>query len=138
MYRGALAIAMVLLLACSHGAEVLEPQVYAPLNERFTLEVGQVAVIDGGVLQITFEKVLNDSRCPADVVCVWAGNARIALDVVHEGTPVDVKLDTNPESVSVVVGDFEIALLALDPYPLHERPQPEPSAYEATLKVTRR
>lgn len=28
---------------------------------------------------LTFERIVNDSRCPAGVQCVWAGEVRIAL-----------------------------------------------------------
>ncbi len=139
MVRSVFAVVVALMLSsCSHGTEISEPQIYVHPDEAFTLEVGQTADVEQGRLRVTFEKVLEDSRCPADVVCVHAGNARIALDVVHDGTPADIQLDTRREAVSAVVGDFVIALVALHPYPISERPQTEPSVYEATLKVTRR
>src|SRR5215213_4964441 len=48
----------------------------APLNE--------VATLDG--LTVRPLAVLEDSRCPASVQCVWAGRVRISADVSGAGT----------------------------------------------------
>src|SRR4029434_8514422 len=39
----------------------------------FDLKPAEIAKIEG--LQITFEGVTEDSRCPTGVQCVWAGDA---------------------------------------------------------------
>ena len=48
----------------------------APLNE--------VANLDG--LTVRPIAVIEDSRCPASVQCVWAGRVRISAEVGGEGT----------------------------------------------------
>ena len=48
----------------------------APLNE--------VATLDG--LTVRPVAVLEDSRCPASVQCVWAGRVRISAEVSGAGT----------------------------------------------------
>jgi hypothetical protein len=48
----------------------------APLNE--------VATLDG--LTVRPIAVLEDSRCPASVQCVWAGRVRISAEVSGAGT----------------------------------------------------
>ena len=48
----------------------------APLNE--------LAVLDG--LTVRPLAVLEDSRCPASVQCVWAGRVRISAEVSGAGT----------------------------------------------------
>ena len=48
----------------------------APLNE--------VATLDG--LTVRPLAVIEDSRCPASVQCVWAGRVRISAEVSGEGT----------------------------------------------------
>ncbi len=36
---------------------------------------------------ITFSKILEDSRCPSDVTCVWAGQAKVLAKIqTQEGT----------------------------------------------------
>lgn len=54
------------------------------LNEEFELKYGQTSNVGSGELYITFESVSEDSRCPVDVVCVWAENAKTNLLVNGE------------------------------------------------------
>lgn len=48
------------------------------LGEPTVLRVGEVAQFPGEGLRIGFTSVDEDSRCPPDVVCVWAGVAKVA------------------------------------------------------------
>jgi hypothetical protein len=50
-------------------------------GEEVALEVGQRVVIDGGKLNIQFVKVLEDSRCPRNVTCIWQGQAVCSLQI---------------------------------------------------------
>ncbi len=34
---------------------------------------------------ITFKKVLEDSRCPKEVTCVWAGRAKVLIEISKNG-----------------------------------------------------
>ncbi len=38
-------------------------------------------------MTITYERLLEDSRCPPDVQCIWAGNARILVTAAKAGQP---------------------------------------------------
>ena len=44
------------------------------------LRVGETLRYDGG-LKITFLAVRNDSRCPINARCIWAGDAEVVLRV---------------------------------------------------------
>jgi len=35
--------------------------------------------------QVTFVKVLEDSRCPKGVTCIWAGRAKVLVEITEEG-----------------------------------------------------
>ncbi len=50
-----------------------------PGNER-VLRVGETLRYDSG-LKITFLAVRNDSRCPINARCTWAGDAEVVLRV---------------------------------------------------------
>ncbi|MCH9659725.1 MAG: hypothetical protein K0U54_02315 [Bacteroidetes bacterium] len=74
-------------------------------------------------LLIEFVEVLEDSRCPKDVQCVWAGQAKVKLSVTESGM--------DPEFVELVFGsrakdrtikndNFYIEGLSLTPYPTSE------------------
>ncbi|OAB80136.1 hypothetical protein [Cochleicola gelatinilyticus] len=40
---------------------------------------------------ITFKKVLEDSRCPKEVNCIWAGRIKILVEVSKDGTTAETK-----------------------------------------------
>ena len=43
---------------------------------ELTLRAGQEAQAGTSVLRVLFLRVVDDSRCPIDAICVWQGNAR--------------------------------------------------------------
>ena len=96
----------------------------AVMSEAFTLARGQAVVVDGH--RFRFDSVREDNRCPSDVQCVRAGEARVVLTIVGGGSagesvleiPGFVGADDAPQpSQSIVRAGMRITLLALDPYP---------------------
>lgn len=71
--------------------EAPRPEVQLPMNaelgETFTLQPGQFRGVDGGIRLTLLE--INDSRCPADVQCIWAGelSAHLKLEGPEETAP---------------------------------------------------
>ena len=65
--------AVLVAAACSRADVPLSADIRPHLNAPFTLELGQSAVLDEPAVTVTFTGVPSDSRCPIDVVCVWAG-----------------------------------------------------------------
>lgn len=55
------------------------------LDEEFSLSVGQYGVIHGENVQIKFKEVTEDSRCPRDVTCIWAGRATCEIEIIQTG-----------------------------------------------------
>jgi hypothetical protein len=134
-----LAVTALLSAACSTTDEphAPTPNLTPKLNTPFTLEIGQSAVLTEPAVTITFTAVPQDSRCPADAVCVWAGDAVVAL-TLHVGPPegdgpdVEAELHTNLEPRSTPWGvHYELRLLELRPVPLLD--PPSGAAYRATL-----
>lgn len=60
--------------------------VQARLNEEFSLSMGQRALIPGENLEIRFDEVIEDSRCPRDVTCIWAGRVTCTVELTHVGS----------------------------------------------------
>jgi hypothetical protein len=118
--------------AAPSGAPEAEQSI--SLAVPFTLEVHGMARLDD-TLDIRFDAVDEDSRCPADVVCVWEGNAQVSLSV-STGPPrsVTMALNTNPTfATEERYADYMVRLVRLDPYPHTDVEAPEP--YRATFVV---
>ena len=110
--RALLALALLVAAGCdSSDLDTSRSQAEADLS----LELGETASVDG--LAITFESVAEDSRCPEGSVCVWGGQARVALRIA--GT-VDTLLATDPELAPNAVaerGEVLVRAVSLFPYP---------------------
>ncbi|WP_378180789.1 hypothetical protein [Aquimarina sp. SS2-1] len=74
---------------------------------------------------IKFLKVLEDSRCPTDVTCVWAGQAKLLLGIYKNDTLLEEKeiiigakgiTPTNPEEL-LKSEDKIVYGYNLSPYP---------------------
>lgn len=73
---------------------------------------------------IQFKKVISDSRCPKDVTCVWAGEAKVMLAILENGKLIEEKMVTlnaqNKIDLSFLGLKDIYSLKALDliPYPV--------------------
>lgn len=78
-------------------ADVQLASAAARVGEPFQLKLGQSADVAGTGLRLTFRRVAADSRCPINAMCVWAGDAEIAVAVERNGAAGGtVELHTNP------------------------------------------
>jgi hypothetical protein len=116
----------------SRKAEVIR------LGQEFELKINQEAMIEGEALAVVFESVVEDSRCPEGVDCIWSGNAKIRLrSGKQKQTPEAVELNTDVGSKSSSYLNYEIRLVALKPRPKADKPL-QPNEYKATLIVTKK
>jgi len=107
------------------------------IDRDFDLKPGQTARVDGTALTVSFVGVPEDSRCPTDVVCVWAGNGAVSLTTTDDtGAKTTVVLNTTLSPRSVRSSAYEISLTGLKPAPKQGSPIPL-ADYVATLRITR-
>lgn len=105
------------------------------LGEEFKLGLGKSAAVRGEGLEIEFVSVVEDSRCPQGVDCIWEGNARVRLRLKRaRGTPAEIELNTNLEPQRAAADGYEVRLTSLAPYPQANQPVDQKS-YVATLEV---
>jgi hypothetical protein len=83
----------------------------------FELAPGTPVQLSGTGVRVTFLEVVNDSRCPVDVVCVTAGDAEVRLSVAGEGEDRTVSLHTMQEPRSSTIGAVRLELTGLTPSP---------------------
>jgi len=108
--------------------------------EDFELAPGQSVLLRPGDLKVTFEKVSGDSRCPVDVVCVWAGDGVVSVSLSQpsqEKATHDLHTSVGPATPGqIVYGGRTVKLVKLAPQP-HSTTPIAPGSYRATLRVTR-
>ena len=108
------------------------------VGESFTLEPGEGVTLESDGIGVRFMQVLEDSRCPTRVQCVWAGDAAVVVELAPQaGDAAEHTLHTNVGQKSIVLGRYELSLLELSPYPDEPRSIP-PEDYRATLVVQER
>ena len=127
----------VALLACSAAAAGQ----MARVGREFKVRAGQVVTLDGGGLRVRFARVASDSRCPADVNCVWAGNAEVSVEVGggrwrgRRTLTLNTDAGTRGGSESRY-GRYTVKLVGLSPQPRSGRKIPA-GRYTATLLVVK-
>ena len=86
---------------------------------QFKLGVGDYQVIND--IEITFLEVLEDSRCPKDVDCVWAGQAKIKVRVSEKGKEaIEKEVVLSSLGIAAIIHKsdaFVIKAVNLSPYP---------------------
>jgi len=104
--------------------------------EQLELKNGEQKTTKTGRVTIKFLELIEDSRCPADVNCVWAGVARIKVRLSKNGKSADFELNTNQTDKPAVFRGLSVALKDLKPRQ-STTSKYSPSAYSALLTVSR-
>jgi hypothetical protein len=108
-------------------------------DRPFVLPIGHTARLQESNLILTFLAMLEDSRCPSQVDCVWSGQARITIRVQQgELEPTSFELNTlySAKQDTVTYAGYTIQLTQLDPYPDDPNVSIPPEAYQATFVIT--
>jgi hypothetical protein len=85
---------------------------------------------------ICFDSVLNDSRCPIGVECIWAGNAVVKLGLTKDQRKHEIKLNTFPNfQTDTIIDNLYISLVELTPYP-NIQTSSQDSSYKVKLTIT--
>jgi len=94
-------------------------------NRIFNTVLQDGEQLEFGDKSIRFKEVISDSRCPKDVTCVWAGEAKVLIEVFEKGKLINEKLvvinpyilDEIPLQFSAGDGIYSITAFKLFPYP---------------------
>ena len=105
------------------------------LRQQFKLKVGQEVRIREAGIKVRVNGVVEDSRCPTGVQCIWAGNGKVSVKLSKAGgESVSVELNTSAGPQSSTYQGYEVRLLSLDPYP-KDGVKISKDDYVATLEV---
>lgn len=125
----------VVLGACASlaGEPLGAGQQTTAMDTAFTLKPAESAVVGAERVQVRFDRVVADSRCPRDARCVTAGEATVRVTVTRSGSAAStIELKTTPAGERATVGAYVLTLKDLVPVPLAAEPV-RAADYRATL-----
>jgi hypothetical protein len=135
-------IIFLLVASCQKAPSEVSDQI---INKSFKLGIGESVTIKPDNVQIGFDTVISDSRCPIGVVCLWEGESQIKISLIKSRTTIiygEIPIrgyvtakDTCCHKYIDLDG-YRITLMQLDPYPQHPIPN-DYTKYRATLIVNR-
>jgi hypothetical protein len=135
----------------------------ATLGQPFMLAVNHATSIKQTDLNIRFVDVTEDSRCPLDVKCIWAGQVSVLVEATRDSTGQSLGSfiltlmangndnkdsmngngssgsDSGPLSSKTISEDgksYLIQLNSVQPYPLNGQQKMPSKGYIATFTVT--
>ncbi len=111
-----LIIFFISILACNQDNGGIE------IGEDYEINFQESATFDNGNLEISFVEVVEDSRCPSTIDCVWEGRAWVRMNITEIDIVGSIDLITensiNRDSMlTAEFGDFLIELKEVKPYP---------------------
>ena len=121
-----------LLLAVVLGAAV---PAFAKRHHDTKVKINKEVVAKAG-MKVAFIELVEDARCPTDVECIWAGNAKIKIRVTKDRRSKVLELNTTESGPAPTFDGFSFKLKALTPE-LRSNVRINRNAYEATLEITK-
>jgi len=107
------------------------------LNDTLELHTGKIYTNYENRLSIQLDSVTEDSRCPYNVECVWAGNAIVKFEFITNNKMNQFSLNTSAGFITdTIISGFKIQLIELKPYPVYPNPILQKD-YVAKIKITR-
>ena len=110
-----------------------------PINEAIIFQIKERKTIGDSGIQLQFAELVEDSRCPVDADCFWAGQASVQLLATEAGSDYEIKLtlrgDGRHQGANIFVfKGYQLELLKVTPYPTGgTEALPDPAA---TIRIT--
>jgi hypothetical protein len=145
MKRSLTGLLILTAAACSaQGTTDVDPEASADIAAALaggpidvSLRHGEYKRVAAAQLGVAFNRVLGDSRCPIDAVCVWMGDALVEVELTAAGGRTGkLELHTTLEPKSQVWNGVKVTLLELQPAPRASEPT-RPAAYSVRLQLER-
>lgn len=105
----------------------------AQTAQQVTVKINEQKAVDKNI-SIKFVSLISDSRCPADVECVWAGNAKLKIELNRRGQSKMFEINTGLDPRSIIFSGYEIKITALEPQ-IRTNVRINPASYTATFSV---
>ena len=106
--------------------------------KQVDVQIGHEKRFANSGIKLKFVDLIEDSRCPIDTNCVWAGNAKIKIALSNAGRlPKIFEINTGVKPQSIVFAGYEIKIVKLTPVP-RSNVRIRKDGYVATFSVLRK
>jgi hypothetical protein len=99
---------------------------------QVTLAPGATVSLKAAEMKVRFVAVTEDSRCPRDVACVWAGEIKVRIEI-QQATQLASQVEIL-EGGSTMAGAYRVTLVRVEPQPMTGA-KIAPQDYRATLQI---
>jgi hypothetical protein len=128
-----LPVLLVAMTACSGRPKDLTAQ----NGQEVTLTPGQSVSLTGEPLKVQFVKVVNDSRCPKGVQCIWAGQVTCLVEVTYQNVQKSMVLTQMGDSDATGIPFVDYVFnFTVDPYPEAQKTI-KPGDYRLELTIVK-
>lgn len=130
-------VSLLLIVTLAACRSTGEPTAHAAsLNQEVQLAPKEQAAYGPQALTVEFVRVVEDSRCPKDTTCVWAGEVKVEV-ATRVGSAAAVQQHEIKAGESAAVDAFQVMVVSVQPEKLSTREIPQ-EEYRVTLKVEQR
>lgn len=134
MKRLLLLLTLVLFVTTACEKDTPDQDVAYEEGASFSLDYAATATCACGGPDIIFSQLIEDSRCPLNVACVWEGQIIVGLTI--DGELVELGLSSSDQvDDTTTIGNWTITLQKVNPYPLNDFDEFEDKDYEVELLV---
>jgi hypothetical protein len=112
----------LLLLMSNCKTQTSKAETSVVTNNTITIGLGKQVKIPNSKVSLQLQEVVDDSRCPVDVTCVWEGIAIVNIEGISGTQKTDFQVGTRdflPKNVtkSFSFSGYRFTLTDLKPYP---------------------
>ena len=125
-------LTLIMTLFCGAFATVDAQKV-----QSLKVRVGEQKKFTGSKINVKFISLVEDSRCPAGVNCVWAGNAKIKVQISEgKNAGETFEINTNIGAKGATFSSYAVNLIELTPAPQADS-KTAANSYTATFSIVR-
>ena len=109
-----------------------------PGKQSVSVQLHKEKSIPGAGFRIKFVEMVEDSRCPTGTTCIWAGNAKVKIEVRGgRGDSKTFELNSTMQPTIVTYAGYDIKLAGLTPKPA-ANVRIDPDKYLASFEVVKK
>ena len=113
-----LIISVIFSSNCTGPVESSAQKLSFTLSDSLTIQYQDTLYNANENIWITLDSLVQDSRCPINVTCVWAGNAKMALSFGKDNNKSSFELNSNRQFRNdTTLYGYNIQLIDVKPYP---------------------